>query len=190
MVNMRRFWTISVTALLLGGIAPASAIRGTPPKLLELSVKATFLPKFLAYVAWPPAATSAAAATDAIQLCVIGRDPFGPRLDEAVAGQRVDQHPISVRRLETANGASGCRLAFVGGSAAQPAEAALKALQGTPVLTVTDSRLGPARGMVHFDLKDGRVRFHIDDASAASSDLSISSRLLSLALTVKPRGQR
>jgi hypothetical protein len=178
-------WAISAAALLIGGIAPASAIRGAPPKLLELSVKATFLPKFLAYIAWPPTASSAASET--IQLCVIGRDPFGTRLDEAVAGQRVDQHPIAVRRVETAQAATGCRLAFVGGSASQPAAAALKELQGMPVLTVTDSRLGPARGMVHFDLKDGRVRFHIDDASAASSNLSISSRLLSLALTVKPR---
>ena len=178
-------WAIPIAALLLGGIAPASAIRGMPPKLLELSVKATFLPKFLAYIDWPSTANSAASET--IQLCVIGRDPFGSRLDEAVAGQRVDQHPVAVRRVETAQAATGCRLAFVGGSATQPAAAALKALQGTPVLTVTDSRLGPARGMVHFDLKDGRVRFHIDDASAASSDLSISSRLLSLALTVKPR---
>jgi hypothetical protein len=178
-------WAISTVALLIGGIAPASAIRGAPPKLLELSVKATFLPKFLAYIAWPSAVSSAGSET--IQLCVIGRDPFGNRLDEAVAGQRVDQHPIAVRRIETAQAAAGCRLAFVGGSASQPAAETLKELQGTPVLTVTDSRLGPSRGMVHFDLKDGRVRFHIDDASAASSDLSISSRLLSLALTVKPR---
>lgn len=178
-------WAIPVAALVLGGIAPASAIRGTPPKLLELSVKATFLPKFLSYIAWPP--NVGASANETIQLCVIGRDPFGARLDEAVAGQRVDQHPVAVRRIETAQAATGCRLAFVGGSAAQTAAATLKALQGTPVLTVTDSRLGPARGMVHFDLKDGRVRFHIDDASAASSDLSISSRLLSLALSVKPR---
>ena len=178
-------WAIPAAALLLGSIAPASAVRGTPPQLLELSVKATFLPKFLGYIAWPPAA--APAASETIQLCVIGRDPFGARLDEAVAGQRVDQRPVAVRRVDTTQAAAGCRLAFVGGSATQPAAAALKALQGTPVLTVTDSRLGPARGMVHFDLKDGRVRFHIDDASAASSDLSISSRLLSLALTVKPR---
>src|SRR5688500_4400821 len=180
-----RIWAIPIAALLLGGIAPASAIRGTPPKLLELSVKATFLPKFLAYINWPP--NAGPAASEPIQLCVIGRDPFGTRLDEAVAGQRVDQHPVTLRRMETAQAATGCRLAFVSGSAAQPAAAALKALQGTPVLTVTDSRLGPTRGMVHFDLKDGRVRFHIDDASAASSDLSISTRLLSLALTVKPR---
>jgi hypothetical protein len=165
--------------------APVAATVGSMAQPLELAVKATFLPKFMAYVAWPPAAMPPPA--EAIQICVIGRDPFGARLDEAVAGQRIDQHPLAVRRLPTVEGASGCRLAFVGGSAGQSAESALKALQGSPILTVTDARLGPARGMVHFDLKGGRVGFHIDDAGAASSDLAISSRLLSLALSVKPR---
>ena len=165
--------------------APGHSMVGQQPRMLELAVKATFLPKFMAYVAWPPAAMPAPAAP--VQLCVLGRDPFGARLEQAIAGQRIEQHPLTLRRLETTEGANGCRLAFVGGSPNQSAEAALRALQGAPVLTVTDARLGPARGMVHFELSGGRVRFHIDDAEAASSDLAISSRLLNLALTVQPR---
>jgi hypothetical protein len=162
----------------------AAAVTSPTAQPLELAVKATFLPKFMAYVTWPP---STLPPSEAVQICVIGRDPFGAKLDEAVAGQRVDQHPLVVRRLQTIESAGGCRLAFVGGSAGQSAAAALKVLQGSAVLTVTDARLGAARGIVHFDLKGGRVGFHIDDAGAASKDLTISSRLLSLALTVKPR---
>lgn len=167
----------------------APAVIGHQPQALELAVKATFLPKFLSYVEWPHAAIPPLA--EPFQLCVIGRDPFGARLDQAIAGQRVDQHPIIVRRMETTTDAKSCRLAFVGGSPGQSAEQALKTLQGTPVLTVTDARLGNARGMVHFALKDGRVRFHIDDTDAAASKLAISSRLLDLALSVRSReGQR
>jgi len=176
----------AIAALLMAAAIPLPAAVPQRPQPLELSVKATFLPKFAAYVAWPPSAFPQSSA-DAIQICVIGRDPFGARLDEAVAGQRINQHPLAVRRLPTAEGAAGCQLAFVGGSPSQSAALALKALQGSPVLTVTDARLGPTRGMVHFDLKGGRVGFHIDDAGAASSDLAISSRLLNLALTVHPR---
>lgn len=163
--------------------APAAADRRAQP--IELSVKATFLPKFMAYIGWPP--SSLPQPTEPFLLCVIGRDPFGARLDAAVNGQRVEQHPLALRRMPTTEDAGACRLAFIGGSADQSAEAALRALTGSPVLTVTDARLGPARGMIHFDLKDGRVRFHIDEAGAAASDLAISSRLLGLALTVKTR---
>lgn len=176
---------ILLAAMLWPIAAPGHTVVGPQPRLLELSVKATFLPKFMAYVAWPSAALPAP--NEPIQLCVIGRDPFGGRLEQAIAGQRVEQRPLALRRLDTTEGAGSCRLAFVSGSPHQSAAAALKALQGAPVLTVTDARLGPSRGMVHFELSGGRVRFHINDAGAASSDLAISSRLLNLALTVQPR---
>lgn len=183
---VRRFMLrLPLAAMLILPSAPGSAVFGPQPRILELAVKATYLPKFMAYVQWPPAAISPG--NEPIQLCVIGSDPFGSRLEQAVAGQQVDQHPVVLRRLKTTEGARNCRLAFVGGSKAQSAAAALKALHGTPVLTVTDARLGPTRGMVHFELSGGRVRFHIDDAGAASSDIEISSRLLDLALTVQPR---
>ena len=51
---------------------------------------------------------------------------------------------------------------------------------------VTDGANAP--GMINFVLKDNRVRFIVDDDAAAQSGLTISSKLLSVALAVKPRG--
>ena len=56
-----------------------------------------------------------------------------------------------------------------------------------PILTITDARAGPQRGMIHFTIVAGRVRFFIDDAEAATRGLSISSRLLALAAGVRQR---
>ena len=154
-------------------------------KPLGSQVKAAFLQKFAAYVNWPPGALGAA--DDPIELCILGRDPFGSEIDDATASQRIDQHPFVVRRLDGTANAAGCNIAFLGGSARQSAAAMQGALRGKPILTVTDADLGAERGMVHFVLKDGRVRFHIDDALAAHSNLGISARLLSLAISVKPR---
>jgi hypothetical protein len=166
----------------------AHAVAATAqPRPLEIQVKSAFLPKFAAYVNWPPGAIGEL--TDPVQLCIIGQDPFGRNLDEAVAGQHVDQHPILVRRLEGTGEAAQCNIAFLGGSATQSAAAMQEALRSKPILTVTDAGLGAGRGMVHFALKDGRVRFHIDDALAARSNLSISARLLSLAISVKSRAR-
>jgi len=56
-----------------------------------------------------------------------------------------------------------------------------------PVLTVTDSIDAlDAKGMINFVVADNRVRFEIDDAAARRSGLVISSKLLSLALSVRP----
>jgi sugar (pentulose or hexulose) kinase len=99
----------------------------------------------------------------------------------------VDGHPIAVRRLSSATGARGCHLAFVGGSSQQPTGQMLAALAGQPVLTITDSGSGAQRGIIHFALVSGRVRFFIDEAAAAQRGLSISSRLLNVAVAVRAR---
>lgn len=170
-------------ALLAGLVLMAPERIGAAP--LDVQVKAAFLPKFAAYVNWPAGALGPAG--EPVILCVIGRDPFGRALDAAVAGQRVDQRMIQVRRFDSSIGADRCNVAFLGGSARQSAGAMQEALRGQPILTVTDSSLGAGRGIVHFAVKAGRVRFHIDDALAARNNLSLSARLLSLALTVKSR---
>jgi len=168
---------------MLGAASLAAAT--TQPKPLDARVKAAFLPKFAAYVNWPPSVLGAP--DDPLVLCIIGRDPFGPDLDETAARQHVDQRPLLVRRIESTAGAGRCHIAFLGGSAKQSTNMMRDALQGQPVLTVTDASLGNGRGMVHFEVKEGRVRFHVDDALAARSNLGISARLLSLAISVKAR---
>jgi hypothetical protein len=109
-------------------------------------------------------------------------------LDEAAAGQRVGGRPVMVRRLLVLVRSSGCDMVYVTGSPAQPVAAALDAVRGTPVLTVTDAeRYGGPSGIVNFVEVNNRVRFEIDDAEAAGNGLAVSSKLLSLAVAVRPR---
>jgi uncharacterized protein DUF4154 len=166
-------------ALLLGAL-PAGA---QPPT--EDAVKAAFLPRFARYVAWPGAAVPAAGAP--FQLCIVGRDPFGPMLDQAASRELIDGHSLVIRRMASADRAGGCQLAFVQGTAPTDTARLLLALRAQPTLTVTDGRAGPQRGMIHFTIVGGRVRFFIDEAAAADRGLSISSRLLALAAGVRQR---
>jgi hypothetical protein len=184
-----RLWPGSRLFLLAGlGVMMADSVVATAQSApLDIQVKAAFLPKFAAYVDWPPGAIGDS--NDPVVLCIIGQDPFGRKLDEAAAREHVDLHSILVRRLESTTGAERCNIAFLGGSAKQSATLMQEALRGKPILTVTDASLGSERGMVHFALKDGRVRFHINDALAARSNLTISARLLSLAISVTPRAR-
>jgi len=55
------------------------------------------------------------------------------------------------------------------------------------VLTITDGVADPAaRGMINFVIVDNRVRFEIDAGGARRAGLDISSKLLSLAVSVRP----
>lgn len=172
-------------ALLVGAALVAGSLGGAPlhAQVSEEAVKSAFVAKFARYVTWPPSARPGAG--EAYQLCVIGQDPYGSTLDRAAASETIDGRGTSIRRLSSANGAGSCHLAFVHGSSDGETRRLLEAMDRRAVLTITDARAGPARGMIHFIVRDGRVRFYIDEAEAASRGLSISSRLLALALGVR-----
>lgn len=157
--------------------AVASAPVGAQP--IEYAVKASYLYKFAPFVQWPPAAFASPAAP--LTICIAGRDPFGKMLDEAVRGQRVNGHPIEIRRIDTIRTGMACHILFVGG---EGGDQALRALAHEPVLTVTDRNHGGTGGMIQFVTVGGRVRFAVDQAAAEQSGIVISSKLLGLAVSV------
>lgn len=164
---------------------PGAGAAAAESDSLEYVVKAAYLYKLGDYIEWP--ATAFETPASSVNLCIVGEDPFGNNLEAAVNGQRIAGRPIVVRRLIEVDRASGCHILYVGGSDRQHVGAALEAVRGAPVLTVTDAARGEAIGIVHFVVKDKRVRFEIDDESAALHGLKVSSKLFTLALSVKPR---
>jgi hypothetical protein len=165
--------------LCLSAAAPAQA----QPNALELAVKATYLYKLAPFVTWP--ATALAGPGTPLTICVQGVDPFGAVLDRAISGQAVAGHPVAVRRVARLEAGSGCQIAYVGGGAGQSQAQALQALEGAPVLTVTDDARGGPPGIVNLVLNGGKVRFAIDASQAEANGVAISSKLLALAVAVK-----
>lgn len=178
-----RFAVIAALTLLFANlIAHAAAAQDN----LEQSVKAAYLLKLGAFVDWPD--ESFETPLSPVRLCVVGDDPFGNLLERAAQGQRLEERAVVIQRLSTATQDSHCHIMFVTGSADQPVADALAAVHGTPTLTITDSARRPgAKGIVHFVVHDNRVRFEIDDKTAAENRLSISSKILSLAVAVRSR---
>ena len=171
---------VALGVVLLPGKASAA------DESVEYAVKAAFLYKFGSFVEWP--ATAFASPTSPFQLCVVGEDPFGAALDKAVSGQQIARRPVEVRRLKTVKPDSGCHIAYLAASETQRLAQIIEALRGSSVLTVSDGRSpGVATGIINFVIKDDRVRFDIDDEAAAQNRLALSSKLLSVALSVKPR---
>lgn len=167
----------------LGLLVLAAASPARAQANLEYALKATFIYKFAAFVQWPASAFDSP--TSALNLCVAGTNPFGKVLDQAVAGQKIESHPIVVRRA--GDKAAGCHILYVGMASAPSAAQALRSVRGSPVLTVTDSAFEDgARGIVHFVIRDSRVRFEINSDSAAQNGISISSKLKSLAVPARP----
>jgi hypothetical protein len=182
----RRGWVGKWTILLaLVCAAGESRAQPTPPQIsLEYAVKATYLYKLAPFVNWPP--NTFTAADTPFRICVAGEDPFEDYLQKAVAGRGLGTHPFVVSHIQTVTPGSGCQIIFISHLRSQSLGAALKAVRGEPVLTITDSGVEPDSGSVmQFVIEHGRVRFDVNTAEASRNHLTISSKLLNLALAVR-----
>lgn len=170
---------LAITVMLA---SPAATADET--KTLELAVKASYLAKFGLFVQWPAGALGPANAP--LEICVVGQDPFGKALDEAIRGRSIQGRPLEVKRLTSATPQSDCHILFAAGSPAQSAGEIVAAVEGTGVLTVTDAAgPGAPAGVINFVIDRNRVKFEIDRGAADANGLEVSSRLLGLALNVR-----
>lgn len=181
MARRRSFSWLKVAA---GGLAlwlPAAAPADAGGGSLEWGVKAAYLFKFFAFVEWPPGSLGPPGAP--APLCVVGEDPFGGAIDEQGAGQKVGDHPIEVRRIRTLTRGSGCRVVYIRKPAGQSVAQALAMAAGEPVLTVTDGAGG--EGVIQFQRVGDKIRFSADLRAAGANGLTLSSRLLAVAVSVR-----
>jgi hypothetical protein len=171
-------WPRIAIVLMLMAASPRAGADGTP--VGEYQLKAVFLFNFAKFVEWPPQAF--AGPHDRFTICVLGENPFGSALDEAVRGKTVADRSIAIRLVSSAEQARTCQILFVSASEAKRIRGILEALKNCSVLTVGDTDDFTVNGgVVQFKMKDSRVRIEIDAATAERAGLRISSKLLSLA---------
>jgi hypothetical protein len=151
----------------------------------EYQVKAAFLYSFAKFVEWPGLAFKSD--KDPMHICVLGQDPFGSALTEAVEGKTLLGRAFLVADISDTARAADCQILFIGSSERKRLRSIFKAIQTAGVLTVggTDDFAGQG-GIVNFKLEGGRVRLEINVEAAGKAKLRISSKVLNLAQIVKP----
>ncbi len=153
-----------------------------PPSEYEL--KAAFLFNFAKFVDWPP---NTFAGPDApFLVCVLGTDPFGGALDNALRGKVIAEHPASVSRIKRVADINGCQILFVAASESHLLPEILAKIRGQFVLVIGETDdFASSGGAIQFTLEENRVRFFINPDAAGRAGLKISSKLLALAKIVR-----
>ena len=161
-------------ALVLGHVPAAAAST-------EAQVKAAYLYKFASFVRWPENATR----RSTFRLCVAGRGDIVGALRELVRGQQIEGRPVEIQSVSArqSDRAAGCNVLFFG-RGAQTARGLSSATDRYPVLTVGDRNSGTGGGVIDFTVRDGKVRFVVDQDLARTRGLELSSKLLDVALAV------
>jgi hypothetical protein len=156
--------------VLVGGVQGAETAT-------EYQVKAVFVFNFSRFVEWPPQAFTAP--NQPFAICILGDDPFGERLDEAVRGEQINQHPLLVRRFRHVAEAEICQILYIDRSEGGQLHQILAALDHRSTLTVSElNDAAEHGGMIQFTTENNRVRLRINVDSARAAGLTISSKLL------------
>ncbi|HTQ36170.1 MAG TPA: YfiR family protein [Steroidobacteraceae bacterium] len=171
-------------ALLLGalwlGMAVAQERAAAAAAPTEQQLKAVFVFNFSHFVAWPPSAF--ASPTDPFVIGVLGNDAFAAQVEEAVHDERLDTHPLEVRRFARVDDIQDCRILYIDRSQQAALGRVLTLLDHRDTLTVSDLDDAAKRGIIiQLATEDNRIRLLINTESAHSAGLTISSNLLRLA---------
>jgi hypothetical protein len=174
----------SLTLVILSAVAFPSGTFAQNAKPTQYDVEAAYLYRFGNFVQWPASANRDR--PKRFPICVLGRDPFGPVLDQMVKQSDIDGIPLSAKRIASAHDALGCRIVFVSSSENRRLDQDLADLRTTPVLTVSSIPDFMQRGgMIQFVIIDRRVRFEINISNAERAGLKLSSQLLKVAVAVR-----
>jgi hypothetical protein len=164
------------------GILLATAVSAQTAD--EYRVKAAFLFNFAKFVEWPAQAFKNPA--DPIAICVVGKNPFGGALVQAVNGQAAQGKSFTILQISEASQMRFCHILFVSSSERKRLAPIFEEIKNGAVLTVGESDNFTAEGgMVNFRIEEGSVHLQINLDAAAQQRLHISSKLLSLAEIVR-----
>ncbi|MGA9529890.1 MAG: YfiR family protein [Terriglobales bacterium] len=153
----------------------------------ESQVEAAYLYNFGKFVTWPSRSVSA----DSFEICVLGKDPFGPSLDAIVKGESIDRKTIRVRRLSNVQQGQSCAILFISSSEENHLPALVAAAQNFSVLTVSDIKHFADRGgIIGLVRQDDKVRFEVNRGAAEQSHLVLSSELLKVAIRVIQKAEQ
>lgn len=169
---------LACAAIAAGVAGPASAQPAGA--VLERSVKAAFVYKFLGYTEFPASAFSDPGAP--LLIGVVGSDEMAAELGRIVAGRSINNRPTVVRPFREGEPTGAVHLLFVAGADSARAARVLRQVPPGPVLLVTECGNGLQLGsIINFRVVEERVRFDVSLEAADRNNIRLSSRLLTVA---------
>ena len=147
--------------------------------LPEYRLKAAFLYNFALFTEWP------ADVGPVLNLCIVGRDPFGKDIDE-LQGKSVGERTISIVRKAATELVKSCQVVFIAESAIASMPKLLEELRDRPVLTVADCTAAAGQNVaLNMSVVQNKVTFEANLQAARAARLNLSSKLLRLATRVR-----
>jgi YfiR/HmsC-like len=152
----------------------------------EHEIKAVYLYNFANFVTWP--ATAFEGPRSPIRYCVFGDTPVADSLGDTLKGETINGRPLSMLRPSGPSELKGCHVLFIAGSRRNRLNEALRALEDSPTLSVSDIEgFSHSGGMVTLRVENARIRPVINTSKLERAGLVASSKLLRLVEVITDR---
>lgn len=181
--RMLRFWSCAIGLSLMATFARAQ----NPAEVREFQKKAEFIASFARFVDWP--ARKFPQADTPFVIGVFGTDNISSLLQEMIQDRQIKGRPAIIKHLMNKEELRACHVLFISRSERDRLGPLLGEVRRENVLTVgeSDNFLGKG-GVINFVTVGGQVRFQISTEAAAREKLTVSSKLLQLAVPTIPGG--
>lgn len=164
-------------------LACALALSGEMQMTTAPALKAAFLYNFAKFATWP---AESLAPGQPLALCVLDDDAVAEALKLTIKGQSVDGHALSVQVVTKTSPIHWCHLLYAGDLDANELPRLPQYAADAGLLTVgSHHQFAEQGGVAQLILHNDRMRFAINVAAAQRAQVTLSSRMLSLATIVK-----
>lgn len=175
----------STTLLLLSLLLLCATTAHAEDQTSEYKVKAAYLYNFTKFVSWPD--TTLPGDTQTINICVLGKNPFGSLL-EPITHMKTQDRTITIETIEDIRALEkkSCQILFISASEQGVAAELLRKTGKMPILTVSDmDGFAQHDGIIGFVVKEGKIRLEINLRAARKVGLTISAKLLEIATIIQ-----
>jgi hypothetical protein len=146
----------------------------------EYPLKAVFLLNLAQFTEWPTNAFAAPASP--LIIGILGDDPFGSLLDEAVRGETVNGRPFVLERSRRVEDLNLCHILFISQSETRRLDPILESLKDKAILTVSEMPGAAGRGVcVRFITANNKIHLRINTDALQAARLTMSSKILRVA---------
>jgi YfiR/HmsC-like len=179
LLKSRQLAALVAALALSASLATATA---APPQPTEYGLKAVFLYQFCRFMEWPRSAFSSP--KEPLTIGILGKDPFGPLLNEAIAGESYHDRPIRIEHYRDVSEIRNCQLLFVSRSEAGNTASIVAAVAGKNIVTVGETeQFVDNGGMIALTAEQNHVKLRMNLAMLRKANVEVSSKLLRIADT-------
>lgn len=177
---------IANTLLIYSFILFSLPVLALDSETKEDTIKAIYSYKFGKFTEWPASKLN----INSFGFCILGKNPFGQSALDAIEGKSIKGKTLRIKffasGLLSNDALPECHILFVSQSEKQRLKTIIDALHYQPILTVSEiDAFSVNGGMVTLINRESQIRFEINPDNVKRAGLSMSSKLLGLAIVKK-----